>query len=62
MVQAGLGIGLLPLQAAKLLAESMNLVARALEEPWAERHMLLCVKKDRPASLPLTLLLDHLRA
>ncbi|MEJ8827072.1 LysR family transcriptional regulator [Variovorax humicola] len=61
MVQAGLGIGLLPFQAAKVLGESMNLVVRALAEPWAERHMLLCVKKDRPPSLPLTLLLDHLR-
>lgn len=61
MVQAGLGIGLLPLQAAKALGESMNLVVRALGEPWAERQMLLCVKKDRPPSLSLTLLLAHLR-
>ncbi|SEB23749.1 LysR family transcriptional regulator [Variovorax sp. YR216] len=62
MVQAGLGIGLLPFQAAKTLGESMGLVVRSLAEPWAERHMLLCVKKDRPPSLPLTQLLDHLRA
>jgi len=61
MVQAGLGIGLLPFQAAKVIGEGMNLVVRALGEPWAERHMLLCVKKDRPSSLSLTLLLDHLR-
>ncbi|RZL95248.1 MAG: LysR family transcriptional regulator, partial [Variovorax sp.] len=61
MVEAGLGIGLLPFQAAKALGESMNLVVRALSEPWAERQMLLCVKKDRPPSLSLTLLLEHLR-
>lgn len=62
MVQAGLGVGLLPFQAANVLGESMNLVVRALAEPWAERHMLLCVKQDRPPSLSLTLLLEHLRA
>jgi DNA-binding transcriptional LysR family regulator len=62
MVQAGLGVGLLPLQPAKALGESMGLVVRALAEPWAERHMLLCVKKDRPPSLPLTQLIIHLRA
>ena len=61
MVQAGLGIGILPLQAAKGLAESMNLHARPLADAWAERHMLICVKKDRPPLASLKLMLDHLR-
>lgn len=61
MVQAGLGIGILPLQAAKGLAESMDLGARPLADAWAERQMLICVKKDRPPLAALKLMLDHLR-
>ncbi len=60
-VEAGLGIGVLPLQAAKDLAESMNLGVRALADDWAERRMLVCVKKDRPPLASLTLMLEHLR-
>ena len=60
-VQAGLGIGILPLQASKGLAESMGLNVRALADDWAERHMLVCVKKDRPALASLALMLQHLR-
>ena len=61
MVQAGLGIGVLPLQAAEGLAESMGLGARALAEAWAERHMLVCIRKDRPPLASLKLMLDHLK-
>ncbi len=62
MVQAGLGVGILPLQAAKGLAESMDLSAQPLVDDWAERQMLICVKKDRPPLASLKLMLDHLRA
>lgn len=61
MVQAGLGIGILPLQAAKGLAESMGLGARPLADAWAERQMLVCVKKDRPPLASLKLMLEHLQ-
>lgn len=61
MVQAGLGVGILPLQAAKGLAESMDLSAQPLVDDWAERQMLICVKKDRPPLASLQLMLDHLR-
>ena len=61
MVQAGLGVGILPLQAAKGLAESMGLSAQPLVDDWAERQMLICVKKDRPPLASLKLMLDHLR-
>ena len=61
MVQAGLGVGILPLQAAKGLAESMDLNAQPLVDDWAERQMLICVKKDRPPLASLKLMLDHLR-
>ncbi len=60
MVEAGLGIGLLPFQAAQLLGSSMGLVVRPLADEWAERCMLVCIRKDRPANSSLTKLLDHL--
>ena len=59
MVQAGLGIGLLPYEAAHALGPGMGLVVQALTEAWAERTMLVCVKKDRPANSSLTKLLKH---
>jgi DNA-binding transcriptional LysR family regulator len=61
MVQAGLGVGLLPFQAANAIVEGMSLVAQPLREPWANRRMLVCIKKDKPPTRSLTLLLDHLK-
>jgi len=52
--------GLLPFQAAQLLGAAMGLVVRPLADEWAERRMLVCVRKDRPANSSLTKLLDHL--
>ena len=60
MVEAGLGIGLLPFQAAQLLGSAMGLVVRTLADEWAERRMLVCVRKDRPVNSSLTKLLNHL--
>lgn len=62
MVQSGLGVGLLPFQAANALGKAMGLVVRPLPEEWAERTMLVCVKKDRSANTSLTQLLSHLAA
>ena len=47
MVDAGLGLGLLPNQAAQVLAKGLGLTVRPLNEEWAERQMLLCVKRER---------------
>lgn len=60
MVQANLGIGFLPLQAAKMLSEGMNLTVRPLTEEWAQRHMLICVKKERLLNSSVGKLLDYL--
>lgn len=60
MVQAGLGTGLLPYQAALALGNAMGLVVRPLGDEWAERRMLLCVLKDRPLNNSLAKLLSHL--
>jgi DNA-binding transcriptional LysR family regulator len=61
MVQAGLGTGLLPFQAALALGTAMGLVVRPLLDDWAERRMLLCVKQQRPVTSSLALLLEHLK-
>ena len=60
MVQAGLGLGLLPLHAANMMAKGLGLAVRPLAEDWAERRMLLCVKKERMASSSIAKLLAHL--
>ncbi len=62
MVQSGLGIGLLPYQAASELGRSMGLCVRQLPEAWAERRMLICVRSDRPAGGMIEGMLRHLRA
>ena len=60
MVEAGLGLGLLPYQAAYVLGMGLGLVVRPLTDEWAERRMLLCVKKDRSGNTSLTRLLNFL--
>ena len=62
MVQSGLGVGLLPYQAAVELGKGMGLAVRPLVEEWAERRMLICVRKDRAQSGSLESLLQHLTA
>lgn len=60
MVEAGLGVGLLPLQAARPLGAAMGLVVHPLADEWAERRMLICVKRDRPPNSSLSKLIAHL--
>lgn len=62
MVQSGLGVGLLPYQAAAELGRGMGLVVRPLPEEWAERRMLICVRRERPATGSVESLLRHLMA
>ena len=51
MVEQGIGIGIVPRAAAERFARSMRLVRIALAEPWAERHLLACVRPGE--TLPL---------
>ena len=60
MVQAGLGLGLLPYQAASVLGKGLGLAVRPLTEEWAERRMLICVRRERAANSSLTKLLNYL--
>jgi DNA-binding transcriptional LysR family regulator len=60
MVQAGLGIGILPFEGSSIMGEALGLVVRPLTEPWAERNMLVCVKKERTANSSVAKLVEHL--
>lgn len=60
MVQAGLGLGILPYEGSSLMGQALGLVVRPLTEPWAERNMLVCVKKERAANSSVAKLLEHL--
>jgi DNA-binding transcriptional LysR family regulator len=60
MIQANLGIGILPSLYVAPNLRAMKLAAVALDEPWAERKLALCVRDT--ASLPVLArkLIEHL--
>ena len=60
MVEAGLGLGILPFESASIMAQALGLVVRPLVEPWAERTMLVCVKSERASNPSVAKLVDHL--
>jgi len=60
LVQAGLGVGLLPGEPATELAREMGLVIRPLADSWAERQMLVCFRTGKEKSKLLSSLVDHL--
>ena len=61
-VQAQLGIGVLPVVAARGYALSLGLAVLPLSDAWARRRMLLCVRSEPAADTPLGLLAAHLKA
>jgi DNA-binding transcriptional LysR family regulator len=60
MVEAGLGLGLLPEQAARVLAKGLDLAVRPFSDTWAVRRMLLCTRKDRASLLSVSKLIEFL--
>ena len=60
MIQAGLGIGVLPETAAKSFAGAMGLRLVPLADDWAERRMLLCVRDYDALPFIARQLVDHL--
>lgn len=60
MVQTGMGIGVLPFEGASVMGQALGLVVRPLTEAWAERNMLICVKKERAANASVAKLIEHL--
>ena len=61
-VQAELGVGVLPLAAARSFADHMGLKVLPLTDDWAERRMLLCVRSQPATQTPLGALVAHLEA
>ncbi|BCQ29413.1 LysR family transcriptional regulator (plasmid) [Caballeronia sp. NK8] len=62
MVEARLGVGLVPEHHAERYVSSAPLVAVLLDEPWAERHWKICVREAESLPAPVQLFLKHLLA
>ena len=60
LVQAGLGIGVLPEDAANAFAKPMGLRFVSLSDTWAARRMFVGVKQYTALSAPARRLVDHL--
>ena len=60
MIQAGLGIGVLPEAAARAFAKPMGLRTILLTDPWARRRMFVCVRQYASLPAPARQLVDHL--
>jgi len=60
MVAAGMGIGVLPRQSARLYLGSLGMVAVALDEPWVRRQLVICVRSLGALSPAGRMLVKHL--
>lgn len=61
MVQAGLGIGMLPLKMAQLYAKALNIRVVELDEPWAARRHAVLIRSYDALQAAGKRLIDHLR-
>jgi DNA-binding transcriptional LysR family regulator len=61
MVQAGMGIGLIPNRAFDVLSHGMDLSAVELSDDWADRELVLVARDPAGLSTTSQLMLDHLR-
>ncbi len=61
MVQAGLGIGMLPVKMANLYATAMNVRVVELDEPWAERRHAIVIRSYEALQTAGKRLIDHLK-
>jgi len=59
MVAAGLGVGILPELFGITYQQGFGLRTLTLDEPWAQRNMFVCTRKE-PLSLPARRLVEHL--
>ncbi|CAM4171721.1 LysR family transcriptional regulator [Comamonas aquatilis] len=60
MVASGLGIGILPEGSARLYTGTLPLRCIALDEPWADRQLMLCLRSQDALSPVAQLLVEHL--
>jgi DNA-binding transcriptional LysR family regulator len=61
IVGAGLGVAVLPREAAAPYASASALVMVPLAEPWALRRFVICSRAEDTLSATARLLIDHLR-
>ena len=62
MVNAGLGVGVMPRVSAALYQGTLAIRTVTLNEPWAERRLALCVRSEESLSSVARLLVEHLRS
>lgn len=61
MVEAGLGIAVVPKSAASAYAGAQRFVRKPLAEPWADRELRLYAPRKSPRSRAAAALIDHFR-
>ena len=61
MVEAGLGIGMVPDKIARTYAKALDVKAVSLEEPWVERTQAIVVRSYDALPMAAKRLVDHLR-
>lgn len=62
MVAAGMGLGVLPRGSAQIYQGALAIRLVALDEPWARRRLMLCLRADEAPSGAARLLVEHLQA
>ncbi|GAB5094775.1 LysR family transcriptional regulator [Caballeronia sp. LP006] len=62
MVQAGMGVGVLPHRVFEAMGRQLGLAAVALDEEWAARSLVIVVRDTGALSPVSRLLFDHLRS
>jgi DNA-binding transcriptional LysR family regulator len=60
MVNAGLGLGVLPLDIATLYARIFDIGVLRIGEPWAQRELQICVRSFQALPTAAKLFVDHL--
>lgn len=61
MVEAGVGVGIVPETTAQRAARTMAIGIVALEDPWAARDLTLCIRSLRDLAPSARQLAEHLR-
>jgi DNA-binding transcriptional LysR family regulator len=60
MVQAGMGVSVLPLKVFNMIGQPLGLTAVTLDEPWGQRDLILVVRDVAALSPVSKMLFDHL--
>ncbi|MBP6018083.1 MAG: LysR family transcriptional regulator [Burkholderiaceae bacterium] len=61
MVNSDLGLGVLPLALAQRYEKIFNIGIIPLQEPWAQRHLNICIRSRDALSTASKLFIDHLQ-